>query len=119
MIFRYTEAVIDSRKAIPGSIFFALKGEKADGHDFISDAFNKWRIGRVIKRNQFWIIPFKCLIYGQQKNLKGRKFLPLHSAFGKRQHSRIAGYRQVLPDNTRHLKLQESQEALGNLLRKK
>lgn len=34
-----TEAVIDSRQAIPGSIFIALPGERADGHDFISQAF--------------------------------------------------------------------------------
>ena len=27
---------VDSRRAGPGSLFFALKGEKADGHDFLS-----------------------------------------------------------------------------------
>ncbi len=27
---------VDSRRAEPGSLFFALKGEKADGHDFLS-----------------------------------------------------------------------------------
>jgi UDP-N-acetylmuramoyl-tripeptide--D-alanyl-D-alanine ligase len=31
--------VFDSSQATPGSIFLALKGEKADGHNFISDAF--------------------------------------------------------------------------------
>ena len=29
---------IDSRKVLPGSLFFALKGENADGHDFIAKA---------------------------------------------------------------------------------
>ena len=28
--------VVDSRRAGPGSLFFALKGEKADGHDFLA-----------------------------------------------------------------------------------
>lgn len=31
----------DTRKVIPGSIFFALKGERFDGNKFISEAFEK------------------------------------------------------------------------------
>ena len=34
-----TEAVIDSRQAIPGSLFVALSGEKTDGHNHIKEAF--------------------------------------------------------------------------------
>jgi UDP-N-acetylmuramoyl-tripeptide--D-alanyl-D-alanine ligase len=33
------EAAIDSRQAIPGSMFIALPGEKTDGHNFVGDAF--------------------------------------------------------------------------------
>ena len=36
-----TEAVIDSRKAIPGSLFVALVGEQTDGHHFIHAAFER------------------------------------------------------------------------------
>lgn len=36
-----TEAVIDSRRAIPGSMFIALPGEHVDGHDFVGDAFDQ------------------------------------------------------------------------------
>jgi len=36
-----TEAVIDSRQTIPGSLFVAIPGEKVDGHDYIADAFRK------------------------------------------------------------------------------
>lgn len=36
-----TEIVIDSRKAIPGSLFIALTGEKSDGHLYIKAAFAK------------------------------------------------------------------------------
>jgi UDP-N-acetylmuramoyl-tripeptide--D-alanyl-D-alanine ligase len=34
-----SEAAIDSRQVIPGSLFVALPGERVDGHDYISDAF--------------------------------------------------------------------------------
>jgi UDP-N-acetylmuramoyl-tripeptide--D-alanyl-D-alanine ligase len=34
-----TDAVIDSRQAMPGCLFIALPGERADGHDFIKEAF--------------------------------------------------------------------------------
>src|SRR5512143_2228726 len=36
-----TEAVIDSRQVIPGSLFVAVPGEKVDGHDFIPEAFRR------------------------------------------------------------------------------
>ena len=36
-----TEAVIDSRQTIPGSLFVAIPGEKADGHDFVGEAFKR------------------------------------------------------------------------------
>lgn len=36
-----TEATVDSRQAIPGSIFVAIPGERLDGHDFAEDAFKR------------------------------------------------------------------------------
>jgi UDP-N-acetylmuramoyl-tripeptide--D-alanyl-D-alanine ligase len=36
-----TEAVIDSRQVIPGSLFIAIRGEHVDGHDFVADAFQR------------------------------------------------------------------------------
>ena len=33
--------VFDSSQATPGSIFLALKGEKADGHKYVADAFSR------------------------------------------------------------------------------
>jgi UDP-N-acetylmuramoyl-tripeptide--D-alanyl-D-alanine ligase len=36
-----TEAVVDSRLVIPGSLFVAVPGEKVDGHDFVSEAFTR------------------------------------------------------------------------------
>ncbi len=36
-----TDATVDSRQVIPGSLFVALPGEKVDGHEFVQDAFEK------------------------------------------------------------------------------
>ena len=36
-----TEAVVDSRQAIPGCLFVALPGEKLDGHDYVEGAFER------------------------------------------------------------------------------
>lgn len=36
-----TEAVVDSRQAIPGSLFVALQGERVDGHDYVAKAFER------------------------------------------------------------------------------
>lgn len=36
-----TAVVIDSRKVEPGAVFVAVKGERADGHDYIGQVFTK------------------------------------------------------------------------------
>jgi len=36
-----TEAFIDSRQVIPGSLFLAIPGENMDGHDFVDEAFRR------------------------------------------------------------------------------
>src|ERR1041385_6970413 len=46
-----TEAVIDSRQIIPGSMFVAIPGEKADGHDFIEEAFRRGASFALIQRD--------------------------------------------------------------------
>src|SRR5215211_9226118 len=45
-----TEAVVDSRQVIPGSLFVAIPGEKADGHDFIEEAFRRGASFALIQR---------------------------------------------------------------------
>ncbi len=42
--------VFDSRKATPGCIFLALKGEYADGHDFAADAYRAGAIFSLTTR---------------------------------------------------------------------
>jgi UDP-N-acetylmuramoyl-tripeptide--D-alanyl-D-alanine ligase len=46
-----TEAVIDSRVAIPGSLFVALAGEKEDGHDFVVEAFERGAVLALIEKD--------------------------------------------------------------------
>lgn len=43
-----SSVVIDSRKVKKGSIFFAIKGEKLDGHDFVKEAIKKSAAAIVI-----------------------------------------------------------------------
>ncbi len=46
----------DTRKKLKGRLFFALKGEKFDGHDFVKDAFKGGAAGIVINRSRKDII---------------------------------------------------------------
>ncbi len=45
-----TDAVIDSRLAIPGCLFIALKGEKTDGHEYVGDAFQRGAAAVLVDR---------------------------------------------------------------------
>jgi UDP-N-acetylmuramoyl-L-alanyl-D-glutamate--2,6-diaminopimelate ligase len=40
----------DSRRVTPGSLFFAIRGEKADGHDFIEDALKRGAVAVASER---------------------------------------------------------------------
>ena len=46
-----TEAVIDSRHVIPGSMFVAIPGEQVDGHNFLGDAFKRGASFALIQRD--------------------------------------------------------------------
>jgi UDP-N-acetylmuramoyl-tripeptide--D-alanyl-D-alanine ligase len=43
---------IDSRTIQPGELFFAVKGEKMDGHDFVAQAIGKGAIAAVVSREK-------------------------------------------------------------------
>ncbi len=45
-----SEASVDSRQSIPGSLFVAISGERNDGHDFISDAFSHGAHAALVQR---------------------------------------------------------------------
>ena len=64
-----TEAVIDSRKAIPGSLFIALPGERSDGHDFINSAFEKGAALALVQRGlgvEFRVLDLRNAKSGQE-----------------------------------------------------
>ncbi|MCH9633202.1 MAG: UDP-N-acetylmuramoyl-tripeptide--D-alanyl-D-alanine ligase [Chlamydiae bacterium] len=42
---------IDSRRVVDGSLFFALKGQKVDGHLFLTEAQNKGAVAAVVEKN--------------------------------------------------------------------
>ncbi|MGE5072826.1 MAG: Mur ligase domain-containing protein, partial [Anaerolineae bacterium] len=46
-----TEAAVDSRQVIPGSLFVALPGDRTDGHDFVPQAFQKGASFALIQRD--------------------------------------------------------------------
>jgi UDP-N-acetylmuramoyl-tripeptide--D-alanyl-D-alanine ligase len=43
---------IDSRTVQPGELFFAVKGERLDGHDFVEQALIRGVIGAVVRKDQ-------------------------------------------------------------------
>jgi len=43
---------IDSRTVQPGELFFAVKGERLDGHDFVEQACGRGAVGAVVQNGQ-------------------------------------------------------------------
>jgi UDP-N-acetylmuramoyl-tripeptide--D-alanyl-D-alanine ligase len=46
-----TDVVIDSRLAIPGSVFVALPGERTDGHQFVGAAFANGAVAALVQQD--------------------------------------------------------------------
>ncbi|MFZ3265566.1 MAG: UDP-N-acetylmuramoyl-tripeptide--D-alanyl-D-alanine ligase [Terriglobales bacterium] len=44
---------IDSRTVQPGELFFAVKGERFDGHDFVEPALARGAVGAVVRKDHF------------------------------------------------------------------
>lgn len=47
----FVRAIIDSRQAGPGDLFFALPGERVDGHEFVGKALAAGAAGAVVERS--------------------------------------------------------------------
>src|SRR5512141_425107 len=45
-----SEAAIDSRQVIPGSLFIALPGERTDGHNYLAEAFRNGAVIALVQR---------------------------------------------------------------------
>src|SRR5256885_12751814 len=48
---------IDSRTVQSGELFFAVKGERLDGHDFVQQALSKGAIGAIVRKDQLTRYP--------------------------------------------------------------
>jgi UDP-N-acetylmuramoyl-tripeptide--D-alanyl-D-alanine ligase len=54
---------IDSRSIRPGELFFAVKGERLDGHDFVQQALERGAISAVVRKDQLARFAVKtCLL---------------------------------------------------------
>ncbi|MBZ5596929.1 MAG: UDP-N-acetylmuramoyl-tripeptide--D-alanyl-D-alanine ligase [Acidobacteriia bacterium] len=51
---------IDSRTLQPGELFFAVKGERMDGHDFVERALEKGAVAAVVRKDQLARYPVKA-----------------------------------------------------------
>jgi UDP-N-acetylmuramoyl-tripeptide--D-alanyl-D-alanine ligase len=45
-----SSVIIDSRDIKPGAVFFAIKGERLDGHQFVAQALEKGAVGAVVSQ---------------------------------------------------------------------
>src|SRR6267378_6048360 len=54
---------IDSRTLQPGELFFAVKGERLDGHDYVHQALERGAVSAVVRKDQLARFPVKtCLL---------------------------------------------------------
>ena len=54
---------IDSRTIQAGELFFAVKGERLDGHDFVQQALDRGAVSAVVRKDQIARYPVKtCLL---------------------------------------------------------
>ena len=60
-----TEASIDSRLTIPGSLFVALPGERVDGHTYVGDAFHKGANIALIQKDLSSLFPILDLTHSE------------------------------------------------------
>jgi UDP-N-acetylmuramoyl-tripeptide--D-alanyl-D-alanine ligase len=54
---------IDSRTVAPGEVFFAVRGERLDGHDFVSAAFERGAVAAVVSRARAASLPDAALAH--------------------------------------------------------
>lgn len=52
---------IDSRTIVPGELFFAVRGERFDGHDFVAAAVERGAIAAVVSRARVATLPDAAL----------------------------------------------------------
>ncbi|MDR2598406.1 MAG: UDP-N-acetylmuramoyl-tripeptide--D-alanyl-D-alanine ligase, partial [Holosporales bacterium] len=61
---------IDSRSINPGEVFFALRGNRVDGHRFVSEAFDRGAVAAVIDNSDYHCPPRTILVNNVLETLK-------------------------------------------------
>jgi UDP-N-acetylmuramoyl-tripeptide--D-alanyl-D-alanine ligase len=88
-----TDAVIDSRQAIPGCLFIALLGERVDGHDFVAQAFERGAHLALVQRDfsaHFPVLDLRSVPFGKPSNEvteQPSNGVTRHSSNGVTRHS--------------------------------
>jgi UDP-N-acetylmuramoyl-tripeptide--D-alanyl-D-alanine ligase len=60
---------IDSRTIKPGEVFFAVKGERLDGHDYVAAALEKGAAAAVIQKSELHRYPSKAKLLAVEDTL--------------------------------------------------
>ncbi|HEY4905488.1 MAG TPA: UDP-N-acetylmuramoyl-tripeptide--D-alanyl-D-alanine ligase [Candidatus Sulfotelmatobacter sp.] len=60
---------IDSRTVGSGELFFAVKGERLDGHDFVATAINKGAVAAVVRKDQLGRFPERSRLLAVEDTL--------------------------------------------------
>jgi UDP-N-acetylmuramoyl-tripeptide--D-alanyl-D-alanine ligase len=60
---------IDSRTVGPGQLFFAVKGERLDGHDFVESALEKGAVAAVVRKDQLGRYPGQTRVLAVEDTL--------------------------------------------------
>ena len=66
---------IDSRTIGAGELFFAVRGERLDGHDFVEQALGKGAIAAVVQKDQVARFPTGSRLMAVEDTLKGLQTL--------------------------------------------
>ena len=60
---------IDSRTIQPGELFFAVKGERFDGHDFVQQALERGAVSAVVRKDQLARFSVKTCLFAVDDTL--------------------------------------------------
>ncbi|MFB6261597.1 MAG: Mur ligase domain-containing protein, partial [Thiohalorhabdaceae bacterium] len=66
-----TAVTADSRSVVPGALFFALAGTRADGHDYIGEAVAAGAVGVVAERPVAVLPETALVVHSQARRLLG------------------------------------------------
>ena len=86
-----TEGVIDSRQAIPASLFVAIPGEKVDGHDYIPEAIKRGASFALIQRD----VPASLRTLDLRNGLSAESTLDLSTPLCLRVDNTVSALQQI------------------------